>query len=57
LRATSDQSPVVYLARLNTESKLALEAEYDDIIKAFATKKAQKVFLKQSWHLHQFLKL
>jgi len=41
-------SPVwLYLARLNTESKLAQEVEYDDIIKTFA-EKARKVFLKQS---------
>jgi len=48
LSATSDQSHVVCLARLNIESKLAEEVEYDDIIKAFAEKKARKVFLKQS---------
>jgi len=40
LRATSGQSPLVYLVRLNIESKLALEVEYDDIIKTFAEKKA-----------------
>ena len=57
LSATSDQSHVVCLARLNIESKLAEDVEYDDIIKAFAEKKARKVFLKQSWRLHQFLKL
>jgi len=56
LRATSGLSHVVYLARLNIESKLAQEAKYDDIIKTFAEKKAGKVFLKQSWHLHQLLK-
>jgi len=44
LRATSGQSRVVYLARLNTESKLAQEVEYDDMIKTFAEKKARKVF-------------
>jgi len=48
LRATSGQSPVVYLARLNTESKLAQGVDYDDIIKTFAEKKARKAFLKQS---------
>jgi len=48
LRATSGLSHVVYLARLNIESKLAQEAKYDDIIKTFAEKKAGKVFLKQS---------
>jgi len=41
LSATSDQSRVVYLARLNIEFKLAQEVEYDDIIKTFAEKKAR----------------
>jgi len=48
LRATSGQSHVVYLARLNIESKLAQKVEYDDIIKTFAEKNAGKMFLKQS---------
>ena len=55
LRATSDQSRVVYLAIFNIESILVQKVEYDDIIKTFAEKKARKVFLKQSRHLHQFL--
>jgi len=57
LRATSGQSRVVYLARLNTESELAQDVAYDVIIKTFTEKTTWKVFLKQSWHLHQFLKL
>jgi len=47
LRTTSGQSRAVYLARLNIESKLAQEVEYDDIIKTFVEKNVRKVFLKQ----------
>jgi len=36
LRATSGQSHVVYLARLNIEFKLAREVDHDDIIKPSA---------------------
>jgi len=39
------------------EFKLAQEAKYDDIIKTFAEKKALKILLKKSWHLHQYLKM
>jgi len=40
LRATSGQSRVVYLAKLNTESYLAQDVQYDFIIKMFPEKKA-----------------
>jgi len=42
--ATSGQSRVVYLARLNTESKLAEEVEYDDVLSKPFLRRHEKCF-------------